>query len=186
MVKKVSSKTQPRFPWATTLKNYTSNKNVQICLIWRNICDAKTLQGTRFPQLDRKHVKHTRPIMGNRGALYFCWKSIVPTKPIWSMETKNRTKPDQTRRETSNKLRNMNYYRYRWDIYPILGGTLALKFDSAVASAQFPLPALLRRNDTNALFFPAGKDTPRLPPLVVRRVRYVQNIAVAKVESPWR
>ena len=57
--------------------------------------------------------------------------------------------------------------KHERDIYPILSGTFALKLDSAVASAQFPLPALLRRNDTNAFLFTAGKDTPGLPPLVV-------------------
>ena len=71
-------------------------------------------------------------------------------------------------------------------IYPVLGGTFALKLDSAVASPQLPLPALLGRDDADAFLLARDEHAPGLPPLVVRRVRHVKDVAVAKVETPAR
>lgn len=72
------------------------------------------------------------------------------------------------------------------DNYPILSGALALKLDGAVARAQLALPALLRRDDPDALLVAVGQHPPRLPPLVVRGVRHVQDVAVAEEQAAAR
>lgn len=70
--------------------------------------------------------------------------------------------------------------------YPILSGALSLEFDAAVAGAQLALPALLRRDDADALLLAVGQHATRLPPLVVGGVRHVQNVAVAEKQAAAR
>ena len=71
-------------------------------------------------------------------------------------------------------------------IYPILSWTFALEFDGAVAGSQLPLPSLLRRNYSDAFLVAIGQHAPRLPPLVVRGVGDVKDVAVAEKQSATR
>ena len=69
------------------------------------------------------------------------------------------------------------------DIYPILSGTLSLELDGSVAGSELPFPTLLGRDDSDAFLLAGGKHTTGLPPFVIWRVRYVQDVAVAEEQT---
>ena len=55
--------------------------------------------------------------------------------------------------------------------------------DLALAGALFALDSSLGRHDAKVLLVAVDVDAPRLPPLVVGRVRHVQDVAVVEVET---
>lgn len=73
------------------------------------------------------------------------------------------------------------------DIYPILSRTFALEFDGTIASSQLALPSFLRGNDSDALLFTVGQNTPGLPPLIIRCICDVKDITVTEEQAPtWQ
>lgn len=55
-----------------------------------------------------------------------------------------------------------------------------------LARPLLPLPPPLRRHNSHALLLPVAQHPPRLPPLVIGRVRHVQHVAVAERQPPRR
>jgi hypothetical protein len=65
-------------------------------------------------------------------------------------------------------------------------GHVTLELDLAVAGPLLPLPAPARGDDAEGLLFAEGRDPPRLPPLVVRGIGHVEDLAVAEGEPVRR
>lgn len=62
-------------------------------------------------------------------------------------------------------------------------GHVTLEFDGAIPGALLALPAPARRYDAETLLFAVSCDSPRLPPLVVARVRHVQNFPIPEGQT---
>lgn len=60
---------------------------------------------------------------------------------------------------------------------------IPLELHTSIPRSLLSLPATLRRHDANTFLFAIADDSSRLPPLVVRCVRDVENVAVLERQS---